>query len=182
MGATEPTFDDALEGLDLPANAHRIKREAAELGRALIQFSAQISALSDATRLAVASGPEEADLIEGQRPCRETRAPLPDPRLLRKIIRQRQRRAHFFDDDLFVDPAWNILLDLTIARAEHKRVSVSSACIASGAPMSTALRWIAELVKRGLLERTEDDIDRRRAFISLSDGAADAMARYFAEQ
>jgi DNA-binding MarR family transcriptional regulator len=33
----------------------------------------------------------------------------------------------------------------------------------------------------GLLERVEDESDRRRAFIALSDGAADGMARYFAE-
>jgi DNA-binding MarR family transcriptional regulator len=33
----------------------------------------------------------------------------------------------------------------------------------------------------GLLERVEDETDRRRAFIALSDTAAGAMARYFAE-
>lgn len=33
----------------------------------------------------------------------------------------------------------------------------------------------------GLLSRVEDESDRRRAFIELSDKAADAMARYFQE-
>jgi DNA-binding MarR family transcriptional regulator len=33
----------------------------------------------------------------------------------------------------------------------------------------------------GLFELVEDDTDRRRAFIALTDRAADAMARYFAE-
>ena len=33
----------------------------------------------------------------------------------------------------------------------------------------------------GLLQRVEDETDRRRAFITLTDKAADAMARYFAE-
>mgnify|MGYP000063528805 CR=1 FL=1 len=33
----------------------------------------------------------------------------------------------------------------------------------------------------GLLRRVEDEADRRRAFIELSDRAADAMARYFAD-
>jgi DNA-binding MarR family transcriptional regulator len=37
------------------------------------------------------------------------------------------------------------------------------------------------MIEAGLLERIEDDTDRRRAFITLSDRAADAMARYFAE-
>lgn len=108
------------------------------------------------------------------------RPPLPDPRLVRRIIHQRQQRARFFDGGLFADPAWDILLDLTAARAEHVRVSVTSLCIASGVPPTTALRWIAQMVETGLLERQEDTGDRRRAFIALSDRGADAMARYFA--
>lgn len=116
-----------------------------------------------------------------QRLARNAKASLPDPRLVRKIIRQRQLRARFFDGDLFADPAWDMLLDLTAARAEHKRVSVTSLCIASGVPPTTALRWISQLTSTGLLCRAEDSTDRRRAFIALSDSAADGMARYFAE-
>jgi hypothetical protein len=116
-----------------------------------------------------------------ERLARRPRAPLPDPRLVRTIIRQRQLRARFFDGALFADPAWDILLDLTAARAEHTRVSVTSLCIASGVPPTTALRWIGQMTCVGLLERVEDETDRRRAFIALSDTAAGAMARYFAE-
>jgi hypothetical protein len=112
---------------------------------------------------------------------RAARAALPDPRLIRRIIRQRQLRARFFDGDLFADPAWDMLLDLTAARAEHTRVSVTSLCIASGVPPTTALRWIGQMTDSGLLQRVEDETDRRRAFIALTDQAADAMARYFAE-
>jgi DNA-binding NarL/FixJ family response regulator len=121
------------------------------------------------------SGEGESRLV------RATRPPLPDPRLVRRIIRQRQMRARFFDGDLFGDPAWDMLLDLTAARAEHTRVSVTSLCIASGVPPTTALRWIGQMVDAGLFQRVEDEADRRRAFIALTDKAADAMARYFAE-
>ncbi|HTN13709.1 MAG TPA: winged helix DNA-binding protein [Sphingomonadaceae bacterium] len=117
----------------------------------------------------------------GERMRRTVRPALPDPRLVRQIIRQRQLRARFFDADLFADPAWDILLDLTAARAEHKRVSVTSLCIASGVPPTTALRWIGQMTESGLLVRVEDEADRRRAFIALSDKAADGMARYFSE-
>ncbi|HVR91393.1 MAG TPA: MarR family transcriptional regulator [Novosphingobium sp.] len=122
---------------------------------------------------------EEADSSE--RLIRATRPPLPDPRLVRRIIRQRQLRARFFDGELFGDPAWDMLLDLTAARAEHARVSVTSLCIASGVPPTTALRWIGQMTDAGLLCRVEDETDRRRAFITLTERAADAMARYFAE-
>jgi hypothetical protein len=126
------------------------------------------------------SGPS-GDGESGKRLVRATRPPLPDPRLVRRIIRQRQLRARFFSGELFADPAWDMLLDLTAARAEHARVSVTSLCIASGVPPTTALRWIGQMTEAGLLERVKDDTDRRRAFITLTDNAADAMARYFAE-
>lgn len=109
------------------------------------------------------------------------RPPLPDPRLVRQIIRQRQARSRYFDGDLFADPAWDMLLDLTAARVERQRVSITSLCIASGVPPTTALRWITQLIEMGLFERVEDEQDRRRAFIALSDRAAEAMARYFAD-
>jgi hypothetical protein len=116
-----------------------------------------------------------------ERLLRAARPPLPDPRLVRRIIRQRQLRGRFFEAELFADPAWDMLLDLTAARVEHARVSVTSLCIASGVPPTTALRWIGQMTDVGLLERVEDETDRRRAFIALTDKAAEAMARYFAE-
>ncbi len=114
-------------------------------------------------------------------PQRKTRAPLPSATLVRKIIAARKLRARFLDGELFADPAWDMLLDLTAARAEHARVCVTSLCIASGVPPTTALRWIGQMTEAGLFQRVEDDTDRRRAFIRLSDKAADGMARYFAE-
>lgn len=130
---------------------------------------------SPSTAFAPSNGDGSDRLVRAARP------PLPDPRLVRRIIRQRQLRARFFDGDLFADPAWDMLLDLTAARAEHARVSVTSLCIASGVPPTTALRWIGQMTDAGLLQRVEDETDRRRAFITLSDQAADGMARYFAE-
>lgn len=113
------------------------------------------------------------------RVIRKSRAALPDPRLVRSIIRSRQARIRFFGNDLFADPAWDMLLDLTVARVEHMRVSVTSLCIASGVPTTTALRWIKLLKRAGLVERIEDDTDRRRAFVALTEAGADSIARYF---
>lgn len=119
--------------------------------------------------------PENITLI------RNTRPPLPHPALVRQLIRQRRARERYFDSALFSDPAWDILLDLTIARAEHSRVSVTSLCIASSVPPTTALRWIKEMVNNGLLKRTKDQSDRRRVFVELTDSAANAMADLFHE-
>ncbi len=164
----------------------RLTEQVAQIAERLDRLSPAVPAPDSAFRFEalkrdfdtqVADRPEDAS----GRLVRVTRPPLPDPRLLRRIVRQRQLRARFFDGDLFADPAWDMLLDLTAARAEHKRVSVTSLCIASGVPPTTALRWIGQLTDAGLIQRIEDDTDRRRAFLALTDRAADAMARYFVE-
>jgi hypothetical protein len=154
---------------------------------ALLQLNEQLGAL--ARRLAA---PGDSHTIRGEdRVLRfESPAPafawqpeaalLPDPGRVRRMIRQRQLRTRYFDAGLFADPAWDMLLDLTAAAAENTRVSVTSLCIASGVPPTTALRWITQMVGAGLLSRVPDASDRRRAFIALTDKAKEAMVRYFA--
>jgi DNA-binding MarR family transcriptional regulator len=117
----------------------------------------------------------------GKRLIGEPRIPEPDPRLLRRIIRQRQLRTRLFDSSLFADPAWDMLLELTAARGENVRISVTSLCIASGVPATTALRWIDQMTKVGLFERHGDKADRRRTYVTLTEKAAYSMARYFSE-
>lgn len=97
---------------------------------------------------------------------------------VRNLIRARRARDQFFRADLFADPAWDMLLDLMAARLEHKRVSVSSLCIAAAVPATTALRWIKAMTEQGILERRADNNDGRRIFIGLSDRASAAMSAY----
>lgn len=171
-----------VEQCDFSAAGHQPQASGAEqlagIMQRLEELLSQFSSAAPALTLASGEGRDgndDAGLI------RQTRTPLPDPRLVRGIIRRRQLRGQFFKDELFADPAWDMLLDLTAARAEHRRVSVTSLCIASGVPTTTALRWIKVLEQSGLVERKEDDTDRRRAFIALSDEGAETMARYFDE-
>ncbi len=87
---------------------------------------------------------------------------------VREIIRLRRMRETMFAADLFADPAWDMLLDLMASRLENRPVSVSSLCIASAVPPTTALRWINLMTERGLLERESDPNDARRVFITLN--------------
>lgn len=95
------------------------------------------------------------------------------------LLRARRMRADFLPGKLFADPAWDMMLDLFAARLKHQQVSVSSLCMASGVPPTSARRWIDALVSRGLFERQADPNDGRRIFISLADEVADNMARWF---
>lgn len=90
-------------------------------------------------------------------------------------LRIRRQRDQRFGADLFRDPAWNMMLDLARHRIDRKRCAVTSACIASGVPPTTALRWIEMLIDRGLVVREPDENDARRAWLSLTDEAFDGV-------
>jgi hypothetical protein len=100
--------------------------------------------------------------------------------LARQTYDDRRRRTKIFDsEELFGEPAWDILLDLFIAAKERRRVSVTSACIGSAVPSTTALRWITILEKQGLLMREADPGDARRVYVKLSARGYAAMLEYF---
>lgn len=101
---------------------------------------------------------------------------------LARIIRARRGRHHYFPSRLFSDPAWDILLALALANLEQQRLSVSELCKAAEAPHSTALRYIQTLMDEGLIVRLDDPLDRRRRFLSLSEGAASQMSLYLNSQ
>ncbi len=90
---------------------------------------------------------------------------------VRVIMMIREIRDNHLGTDLFHDPAWNMLLDCYASDLDGRRISVSDACVASGVPHTTALRWLRVLEERGLVERKDDINDRRRAFISLTSQA-----------
>lgn len=97
---------------------------------------------------------------------------------VRNIMRSRRKRLEFLDSELFSDPAWDILLDLTSAALDGKPVPVSSACAASHVPFSTALRHVRQLVDAGLVRRWQDPVDKRRALLELQPEAFEAMKGY----
>jgi DNA-binding MarR family transcriptional regulator len=112
--------------------------------------------------------------------------PSADPRevpleVVRKVIRARRLRTRFFREELFADPAWDMLLDLLQAEISHLRVPVSSLCIAAAVPATTALRWLKTMVREGLFVRRADPHDGRRVFVELAPQTSEAMRRYFAE-
>ncbi|MFM5955510.1 MAG: hypothetical protein ACKOPE_14580 [Novosphingobium sp.] len=119
-------------------------------------------------------------------PNRETRYRVDDliklARLAKSEYLERERRALFVDREMLGEPGWDILLDLFVSRANGLRISVTSACIAARVPPTTALRWLAVLEDSGLVERTADQGDRRRDWVSLTASGLQAMADYFRDK
>jgi DNA-binding MarR family transcriptional regulator len=100
---------------------------------------------------------------------------------VRSVIRARRLRARYFREELFADPAWDMLLDLLQAEIAQLRVPVSSLCIAAAVPATTALRWLKTMVSQGIFLRRADPHDGRRVFVELAPEASQALRRYFAE-
>lgn len=113
------------------------------------------------------------------RPVQPGEGPAVSAELIRSIIRARRLRDQFIPGNLFADPAWVILLDLLQAEIIQHRVPVSSLCIASAVPATTALRWIRTMTDPGMLLRREDPHDARRVFIELAAKTSTAIRRYF---
>jgi DNA-binding MarR family transcriptional regulator len=98
----------------------------------------------------------------------------------RRLYRDRRRRSEIFGtESLFGEPAWDILLDLFIAAIAGERRSVTDACVGAAVPMTTALRWLQTLERKGLIVRNRDPKDSRRNFVSLSTKGINRMAEVF---
>lgn len=97
---------------------------------------------------------------------------------IRSLNNRRARSRHFDTSDLFGEPAWDILLDLYVHQFKNHDVSVKAASIGSGAPASTALRWLKILEKRGLIFSDLDPSDHRRRFVRLTPSGYESMTRY----
>jgi predicted transcriptional regulator len=97
------------------------------------------------------------------------------------LYKNRRRRETLFGFDIFGEPAWDILLDLFIASARSKHVSVTSACIGAAVPPTTALRWLSALETCGLILRENDVHDARRSNVRLSEKGRKLMDQYLAD-
>lgn len=145
----------------------------------LRQLSDEVSRIA-ATLARLSTGPASAGKAI-ERPASEGDIPDVSADTIRAVIRARRLRSRYFREDLFADPAWDMLLDLLQAEIAQLRVPVSSLCIAAAVPATTALRWLKTMTQEGLFVRRADPHDGRRVFVELAPDASRALRRYFAE-
>jgi len=156
-----------LSDIGSDRNAERLRQLSEEVGR----IASTLARLS-----AGPSGPRPSVV-----PMPAGEVPQLPADVVRNVIRARRLRARFFSEELFADPAWDMLLDLLQAEIAQLRVPVSSLCIAAAVPATTALRWLKTMVSQGLFIRRADPLDGRRVFVELAPEASNALRRYFAE-
>ena len=99
-------------------------------------------------------------------------APMPTARELalfaRVLMRMRTERDEQLEVGVFQDPAWDIMLDLFVARVDGHDLSISAVCVGCRAAPATALRYLALLQDADLVERRPDPCDKRRSYVRLT--------------
>lgn len=138
------------------------------------------------TELTIRTGAASAALFQPQANERPTAVSVPSARTrhetlmtVRHILHARRARNTYLNSKLFSDPAWDILLELYAVSLTQRRLTVSRLIERSGAPSTTALRWLQTLGAEGLINRQPDPLDGRQVYIVLSDNGVAAMEDYF---
>lgn len=168
----------------MPQNILALKNRAKALR--LIAIANDLLAIARDLELSADLHVEESALFVAERNAKAKAVQILDlpiwAELARQLYRDRRNRNEVFGtDDLFGEPAWDILLDLFVAAKERRRVSVSSACIGAAVPSTTALRWITILEMEGLIQREPDPNDARRVHVALTPVGYSKMLEYFAK-
>ena len=83
-----------------------------------------------------------------------------------------------FDQKLFGEPGWDMLLALYCLPTRGERLGVTALSNASAVSVTSALRWQAILTEDGLIERIPDEDDKRREFVRLTDKGRTMLEDY----
>ncbi len=107
-----------------------------------------------------------------ERPGLPRRQPVrdisPDLRTLQLLADIDEFRCHALADVFETDATWSMLSELLRAQLLRRQISVTSLCLASRSPVTTALRRIERLQAAGLVSFNLDPKDRRRKYIELT--------------
>jgi len=99
---------------------------------------------------------------------------LVDEHKVRRVLAARRIRERQLGEDLFADPAWDLLLEAFASDLGQKRTTVSELCQATNVPQSVAIRWIKKLEQDEWLIRSQDEQE-----LELTPQGAARLRRYF---
>ncbi|OHV77018.1 response regulator [Rhizobium sp. LCM 4573] len=193
------TLDIAVEALRLDAVdfLHKpIRRDELleAVGRAIMRSNAQrrrqsgredwpysLDKLSEEVRRlgALLQGADPKGLGASASRAEDPPDPKTDTQRLLTLIRTRQLREKMFNDELFADPVWQMLLYLLEYQLQGDVIYLTNLYMASGVPMSTASRRLLELEQAGLVRRVNDPADGRRQIVALTPEAMQRLVSYF---
>lgn len=98
-----------------------------------------------------------------------------------RVYQSRRLRDKFFPEQLFADPAWDIMLLLYSLERAGRRLGVSAVCESAGVPVSTGHRWVQRLVDSAMVVRERHPTDRRVSWLRLTGSALIKLDAYLDE-
>jgi len=100
-------------------------------------------------------------------------------RTARRLFEERQLRSeHLPLNDLFGEPAWDILLFLFISQAKGKGAKIGNLSRASRMPVTQALRWLEKLESKQMVFAYRDEDNSDEVFVRLTSEGRSSMTRY----
>lgn len=91
---------------------------------------------------------------------------------------RRKRAEHFRNQQMFGEPAWDILLDLYIHQVRNEQTTVKRATVGPVATAGTTLRWLQVLDAEGLIFFEADPTDEERRLLRLTPEGYESITRY----
>ena len=98
----------------------------------------------------------------------------------RQAWEARRERERIFGSSLGPDPAWDLLLELFIAKGEGREATAATVSAASGLPEATVLRCIAHLADARLVGRQPHPFDTETVYLTLTDRAVAMISDFLA--
>lgn len=99
--------------------------------------------------------------------------------LARRAVAARRQRNRHFDPVLFSNPAWDMLLNLFVAEADGRPMTVLDGCTVSAMPQSVTLRWLGYLKQEKMVVEFNEPRQSRQTLLRLSPQTRDTIAAYF---
>jgi len=118
----------------------------------------------------------EASRLRAALPPRPKRSQL--ARLAYEIHVARMTRDRLFNEELFGEPAWDMLLCLYALPPRGEVLTVSSLSLAANVAPTTGLRWQQTLEEEGLIRKGPHILDQRVRLIGLTQRGRLRMDEY----
>jgi len=96
--------------------------------------------------------------------------------LARQTQQLRTLMKKILPSDLFVDPAWDMMVELMVAEGTDSPLYVKDLMLLTGESAASTCRRISRLQEEELLDRHPDPQDHRRVRVTLTDQGHAAMA------
>ena len=185
----QPAAEELVQAVEAALGWYRRSLGMGGLSQGILRMLAQIEA--QLGRLIGAEAPQSAESLRQRAPLAipaptASRPAHPGPvhpskagvdrETIKAIMRVHSAQAKLLGYGLVDDAAWVMLLDLLLMHLEGKTLAVTSLCVGSGVPVTTALRRLDQLISKGLAVKNPDRADRRRLLVSITPKGIDCVS------